>query len=74
MENSEWLELSLVHGTYSFYRELDVDLLVRDSSPSWVMLVVNEENGVCGTSVWNSFHVPSNVSCFAYVEPLENFM
>ena len=24
-------------------------------------------------SVWNSFHVLSSVSCFTYVEPLENF-
>ena len=32
-----------------------MDLLVRDSSPSWVMLVVNEENGVCGTKCMEFF-------------------
>ena len=43
------LNLPLIDGTYSFHREFDVGLLVWDPSPSWVMLVVNEENGVCGT-------------------------
>ena len=32
-----------------FYRDFDVGLLVWDLSPSWVILVVNEENGICGT-------------------------
>ena len=49
MENSEWWNLPLVDGTCPFYREFDMGLLVWDFSPSWVMLVVNEENGVCGT-------------------------
>ena len=38
----------MVDETCSFYREFDIGLLVWDSSPSSVMLVVNEENGVCG--------------------------
>ena len=41
--------LPLVDGTCSFYREFDVGLLVWDLSPSWVILVVNEENEICGT-------------------------
>ena len=41
--------LPLIDGTCSFYREFDVGLLVWDPTPLWVMLVVNEENGVCGT-------------------------
>ena len=40
--------LPLGDGTCSFYREFDMGLLVWDLSPSWVILVVNEENGVCG--------------------------
>ena len=63
----------LVGGTYSFYREFDMGLLVWNPSPSWVMLVVMKKMGYVELGVWNSFHVPSNVSCFAYVEPLENF-
>jgi len=41
--------LFLVDRTCSFYREFDVGLLVWDPSPLWMMSVVNEENGVCGT-------------------------
>ena len=36
-------------GPVPFYRDFDVGLLVWDLSLSWVILVVNEENGVCGT-------------------------
>ena len=36
-------------GSVPFYRDFDVSLLVWDLSPSWVVLVVNDENGVCGT-------------------------
>ena len=42
-------DLPLVDETFSFYRVFDVGLFVWDPSSSWVMLVVNEENGVCGT-------------------------
>ena len=65
--------LPLVDGTCSFYREFDVGLLIWDPSPSWVMWVVMKKMGCVEQSLWNSFHIPSNVSYFAYVEPLENF-
>ena len=36
-------------GPVRFYKDFYVSLLVWDLSPSWVMLVVSEENGICGT-------------------------
>ena len=42
--------LPLGDGTCFFYREFDVGLLVWDLSPSWVILVVNEDNGIYGTN------------------------
>ena len=73
--------LPWVNGMCSFYRELVVGLLVwihlfgstcLDPLSSWMIWVVNGENGVCGAKSKESIPCSkSNVSWYDYVKLLE---
>ena len=49
MGDSKRSELTFGRWGLFLFIDFDMGLLVWDLSPLWVILVVNEENGICGT-------------------------
>jgi len=49
MGDSKRSELTFGRWGLFLFIDFDVGLLVWDLSPLWVILVVNEENEICGT-------------------------
>ena len=73
MENSEWSELTSDEWSLLLLERDRSGSTCLDPLSSWMMWVVNGENGVCGVKSEESLpHIKSNTSWSNYVELLEN--
>ena len=75
MGNKKWLELSF--GRWGLFTFIEIFMWVylfrTYHHRGWCCWLI-KKMGRVEQSVWNSFHVLSNVLCFTYVETLENFL
>ena len=63
-----------MNGIYSFYKELDMSLFVRIYHHHGLCWQWTKKMGYMGRRMWNFFHVLCNVSYFAHVNLMEDFL